>query len=838
MKKEASSFFTLPLKDLKDFFMTSTPSVQKSTYGGLFLIALSTLMYEILLTRIFSVTMWYHFAFMALSIAMFGMTVGALWVYLKPSYFSPERVKFHLSCYALAFSVSTSLSFLIQIYLPVFQEFSSLSFLLFFFRYVVITIPFVFSGVCICLALTQFPQKVGLLYGVDLAGAALGCILLIGVLELTDGPTAVFVVSTLMGCSAFCFALDSDLKNLKRITAIATLALCVGTIGQIVSIYQGSPMIRIQWVKGYRDHNQYLFEKWNSFSRVTVDGDPEEWRKPFGWGLSSTYPKDGKVQEINLRVDSTASTMLTRFNGDLKELWHFKYDVTNMAHYIRPEGKILIIGSGGGRDILSAMAFDQKEIVAVEINENIIKAVVEDFAEFTGNLQNYPQVHFVCDEARSYMEGTQKQFDILQFALADTFAATAAGAYVLTETSLYTQEAWHTFFNRLSDRGVLSFTRWSVGETPYELYRMVSLATEVLMQRGVQNPRDHLMVIQCLWNPEDRKDASVHHPKDSGVGTILISKNPFTSKDLETLEKVAADLKFRIAFSPTQCMQPDFLSITDLTKRSEFVKHFPVNITAPTDNAPFFFHMLRFKDVLNEELMNNPSVGPDRVAIFTLVALFFTIFILTLLCILFPLLRTFSQFSGVSGSKAIPLLFYFAGIGLGFMLVEVSQMQRLVLFLGHPIYGLSVVLFSLLLFSGLGSMTTQKVKEDELTRASLLRFLGFGLILALFGKYTPEITTHFYASSTMVRIGVSVGILSFLGFFMGMLFPLGMKWANRYQLEKLTPWFWGVNGATSVCASVLGIVLALQFSISFSFWMGVACYGMSFLALLWLSRQR
>jgi hypothetical protein len=189
--------------------------VSKATYLGLFLVALSTLMYEILLTRIFSVTMWYHFAFMAVSVAMFGMTVGAIVVYLFPRFFSAESVSYHMAWSALLFCITIGLSFLSHLSIPFIAGLSLVLVYAMAFNYALLAIPFFFSGVCICLALTKYPQRIGRLYAADLAGAALGCVLLIYTLDVTDGPTAVFVVAALAGLGALAFAMDGRHARLK-----------------------------------------------------------------------------------------------------------------------------------------------------------------------------------------------------------------------------------------------------------------------------------------------------------------------------------------------------------------------------------------------------------------------------------------------------------------------------------------------------------------------------------------------------------------------------------------------------------------------------------------------
>ena len=457
------------------------------TYAGVFIVTLATLMYEILLTRIFSVTMWYHFAFVAVSIALFGMTVGALLVYLKPTLFPSTRTQYHLALSALFFGISAVLSFLTHLSIPFVPSRSLVFVYAVALTYAVVSIPFIFSGICVCLVLTRFPSHVSKLYAADLVGAAAGSILLIYLLEFTDAPTAVIVVGFLASAGAVCFAAEAGAARLGRVALIASLVLGASAGAHTVLVARQSPILRPVWVKG-RFEPRPMYEDWNSFSRIRVSGDPDEPEEPMGWGLSPTYPSGRTVRQLHMDIDAAASTVLTAFNSDARELEHLKFDVTNAVHYIRPGADVLVIGSGGGRDVLSALSFNQRSVLAVEVNQDIIDTVNRRFGTFTGHLDRLPNVAFVADEARSYVARQKRKFDIIQVSLIDSWAATAAGAYVLAENSLYTVEAWKLFLERLTPTGVLTFSRWYVGDRPDEMYRLTSLATAALRAAGWSSP--------------------------------------------------------------------------------------------------------------------------------------------------------------------------------------------------------------------------------------------------------------------------------------------------------------------------------------------------------------
>lgn len=806
--------------------MVAPGAVTIRVYAGLFLVTLATLMYEILLTRIFSVTMWYHFAFLAISVAMFGMTVGAIVTYLRPAFFTRQRAGRHLAASALLFAVTSVLSFLVHLSIPFVVHKSLVGVVAFALNYAVIAVPFVFSGICVSLALTKFPEHVGRLYAVDLAGAACGCIVTIWALELTDGPTAVVVVAALAALGSLLFALDTTSTRLRRGAATSCAVLVLFGFANTALAGESSGLVRLVWVKSELEEAG-LYEKWNSFSRIRVDGTPERLQRPSGWGLSAAYPLDKKVRELSIQIDAAAATVLTRFTGDLSELEHLKYGVTNVGHYLRPQSNVLVVGVGGGRDVLAALAFDQQSIVGVELNGAIIDVVNDRFGDYTGHLDRHPKVTFVNDEARSYIARTDEKFDIIQLSLIDTWAATAAGAFVLSENGLYTVEAWRSFMHHLTPRGLLTVSRWYSGNPPREMYRTAMLASSVLLACGVEDPSRHIAVIRRMLSGGDADTAN-------GMGTILVSREPFTEEDIDRLTREVERLQFDLVFSPRNSMDGTLTRIASGRDLDAFTAGYCVNIAPPTDESPFFFHMLRLRDVFDSDLWGRGSRGDVNLkAVIVLGIALVTVFVLTALCILLPLLFTADR-PALRGAG--PLFLFFMSIGLGFMLIEISQMQRLIIFLGHPVYGLSVVLFAVLLGGGLGSATTQRVGARGQTTAAVGRLLALLLVLLIVGLATWPVIRQFEASVTAVRVAVAVALVFPIGFFMGMAFPLGMQLAAR-RSEAITPWLWGINGAMSVTASVLAVAIALTFGVSASFWVGFGCYALAAASFIWASNR-
>ena len=793
------------------------------TFAGLFLVTLATLTYQLLLTRIFSVTMYYHFAFVAISVTMFGMAVGALIVYLRPGVFLPQRLRRHLALAALGFAVTIVGSFLAHLWLPFRPEVSLPGIASVGLTYALLSVPFVFSGIVVALALTRFPAQIGALYAADLAGAATGCALLGPLLRITDAPTAIVATAAFAAISALLFSLSNTgvpRQRLTRVCAATALVLTAFATAHTIAVRRDAPLLRLIWVKG-RYEPRPLAERWNPFSRIRVFGDASRPIKPSGWGMSATLPSALRTRELHLDIDSYAGTELTAFDGDLSKVEHLKYDVTNIAHYLRPSSRVLVVGTGGGRDVLSALAFDQGRVLGVEINPDILDLVHGRFGDFTGHLDRHPRVTFVNDEARSFVERMSDRVDLIQISLIDTWAATASGAFVLTENSLYTVEAWQTFLEHLTPTGLLTVSRWYYADRPGEVYRSAVLAATALRRLGVERPAGHLAIVRA--RPAAGDDAP------DGIGTLLVSPGPFSQSDVNRLEEVAARLQFDIVQSPQTSADETFAAIASGDQLDDLVARYPLNIAAPTDDSPFFFHMLRLRDVFNADLWRDQGiVSFNMKAVGVLGVLLLTVVALTAACIGLPLALTRRR--GDLAGAARHLVF-FAAIGLGFMLIEISQLQRLAVFLGHPSYSLSVVLFSLLVSSGLGSLSTSSTPDAG--KSAKRRLLWTLAVLVAFGLATPPLARFFAPAPNSARILLSVAILMPIGFFMGMAFPLGMRLAIR-RAPHLAPWLWGVNGAASVCASVLAVVIAIGAGISAAFWTGVVCYVVALGAVIWV----
>jgi hypothetical protein len=763
-----------------------------ATYTGLFLTTLSLLQLELFLTRIFSVTMWYHFAFMAISLAMLGLAAGAVLVEVMKKR-DPHQT---LANAALLFALSSAVCFAAQLYIPAEPEtqigWTALAF-------TVISVPFVLAGVVVCVALTRFPRHTGALYAADLAGSAVGCVLTIPILNYIHAPTAVIMNAGIAALAAAAFAMATK-GRLRWIASVSCAALLI-----LATVNQSARFIDIRWVKGGRNWGDGLFEKWNALSRIHVR---ETGSEPFGWGMSPAYAPSRKLDQLYLNIDSGAATVITKFDGNLQPLEHLKYDVTALAHYLRNQTSVLVIGVGGGRDILTSLVFGQRHVTGVEINPDILHVLTDRFGDYAGNLSKNPAVTLVHDEARSYIARSKEKFGIIQASLIDTWAASSAGAYVLTENGLYTKEGWQTFLSRLTDDGILTMSRWYYEAQPAETLRLAALATVSLMDMGVEDPRQHVMIVR----KQDSSEIGQY-----SVATILVSKRPFTDVEIDRINQVSEEMQFLPVLTPRFAELPEFEAIATRSKYDEFVRSYPLNVAAPTDDTPFFFHMLRARDLLKATTyqgMNETNLKAVKVLGTSLGI----VVVLSGLAIIAPLAIR----RRVRQAQSTRLMIYFAAIGLAFMMVEIGLLERLIVFLGHPIYGLTVVLFVLLVASSVGSLYSNRFG----------RFLWLlPVLLAGFIFLAPIVTAQLSGTPTGMRIFISALLLFPSGFFMGMAFPLGIKQATSSNDAAPTAWYWGINGAFSVISSVLAVVVAVFWGVTMTLMVGLAAYVVAILAL-------
>ena len=782
---------------------------------GLFLICMCVLMLQIAETRLLSVMAWYYLAFFAISMAMFGMTAGSLLVYFKSHLFPPERLLERLSWIGTAFAIAVAVSTLSMVTSVLLADLISVMVLLWLKLILIILPPYVFAGMAISLALTRSPWPVGIVYGVDLVGAATGCLFVLVLLTWMDGVSALLAIGAVGAVAAACFRAAWRQSRNTAIRELAVsrwfvllhpvlLALLLAAMAWLNTSIQPRGIVPMV-VKDQLENVPPAAQQWNSFSRVRAE--QETTGTPAMWGPSASMPVVDVAQR-RMSIDGSASTAMYRFNGDIATLQFLTYDVTNLGYVIRNKGRSATIGVGGGRDLLSAHLFGFTDVTGVELNPIFIDWLTNRFRNYN-HLADLPGTRFFVDEARSWFARTTERFDLIEMSLVDTWAATGAGAFSLSENGLYTVQGWQHFLDALTPSGVLTVSRWYNPRNIAETGRLLSLAATALRARGVEHAEPQIFLAGT-----------------PNLATIIVGNGPLSADDLSRLHKATSELGFTELVSPDrEIASPVLRQIlqTRSERELESLTHrYHVDFTAPTDDRPFFFNQLVLTDAAS---VRGAQEAPDGVirgnleATKTIGIIVLLSAILVLVTMILPSLPAMRR---TKASLAWLGTLYFALIGLGFMFIEIGIIQRVSLFLGHPVYGLGIGLFSIILSTGVGSLISERLKLD-----TPRKLVGWAVLLSLFVVlltfWFPALVRAFEGHVLAVRILVALAAIVPSGLLMGFGFPTGMRLVDAIDTRP-TPWFWAINGAAGVFAASVAVGTSIAFSINTSLWIGATCY--------------
>jgi len=786
----------------------------RAFFIGLALICAGTLMYEVVLTRILSVVCWYYLAFVSISMAMFGMTAGALFVQLHPGWFPRDEIPHRLSQVTFAMAVSMPLALVALFAVPLDISKSAETLFSFVLFSAIIAVPFFFSGVTVCVSLTRTPFPIGRIYFADLLGAGLGCLGAVALLELIDAPSGIFAISALLFLSAAAYATYSqDKRRSRRSYAGAAIMLIVAGLNASTT-YGIQPI----WSKGKIDPRRYIAaEVWNPISRVRV-------YSPFVsgfsfWGPSPLAPR-GQMESRAVDIDNDAETDMMPFRGDLEPFGFLQYDVTSLGAQMRAGGSAAIIGVGGGRDAVTCALNGFHRIVGIEVNSAIVDVDTRRFASYSG-FGRIPGFELHADEGRSYLTRVNEKFDLIQASLVDTWAATSAGAMTLSENSLYTVDAWRIFYRDLKPGGLITFSRWYYGEEAAQTYRLFSVAWAMLLSEGVEDPSRNVALI------------SSGNSTTKSVSTILVSNEPFSEQDLAKLRGITDRLKFTVLFLPGEPTQvPEISSVASMHALPELerLRHAADFDYSPVfDNSPYFFNVVRLRNLprlLRESLRRSLS---NFQALFFVLAFMAAAFVLVIAAIVIPLIQ-WARRRSVEKAPLVGGVVYFLAIGLGFILVEMAMMQQLSIFLGHPIYSLVVVLAGLILSMGIGSFVSDRLSATS-TVVSRMPALVAAIGLLVYSAAVLRVIHGFVANLLWHRVLLSLAVVVPPGFLMGFCFPVGLRWLKQLKQEDNLPWMWALNGAASTLGSFVAIVISMETTITFCALTGATCYLLAGAAL-------
>jgi len=774
---------------------------------------------EVLLTRLFSIVQVHHFAYMVISIALLGYGASGTFLALFR-----DRLRAHFS-EAFAFNATLfGLFMLAGFALAERLPFNAAAliwdprqFLYLLALYALFTLPFFCAANCVGLTFACFPNHIGRIYRYDLVGAGAGALGVVALLFALFPSSALHAVAALGPLAAALAALyRTGTRRLWLVMGLAALALALAC-----ALPEAWTKLRLSEFKGLSQTllvpgTTVVAEASSPLGLVTVVQSPTiPFRYAPGLSLANTQEPP---EQLGLFVDGEGPSAISRFDGRLEP---FRYlDSTTMAlpYHLVDHPRVLVLGAGGGADVLLALYHHARRVDAVELDPNLIRMVADRFAAFAGGLYNRPGVHQHAAEARGFVAGSAARYDVIQIPLLDSFAAAATGTLSLSESTLYTVEAVEIYLRHLAPNGILAITRW-LKLPPRDSLKLFATARAALERMGVAAPEHRLAVLRS-WN----------------TTTLLVKNGVFAEKDLAETRAFARNRSFDLVYlpgmSPRDANRYNVLSEPYFyegaaaiagPKRASFIERYKFDLRPATDDRPYFFDFFRWRAF--NELLELRAQGGAALLDWGYLILFATLLqacVLSVVLILLPL--RIWRGAPAPGRDRRRVLTYFFTIGFAFFFVEVASIQRFMLFLNHPIYAVAVVLAAFLVFAGLGSGVAPRLAprlegpraDDIRWLARLPRFSALELAVAAIGVLAivyllvlPPLFRWLMPLGDASKIAITIIFIAPLAFWMGMPFPLALERVSK-RLPALVPWAWGVNGCASVLSAVLATLLAMN----------------------------
>jgi spermidine synthase len=787
---------------------TKTPPVTSRHAVLLFFTSASVLAYEILLMRLLSIGFWYHFAYMVISLALLGFGAAGSFLFLLS-----RRVYGNMDGWLVLLAGAASLSFPLAFSLakgigldPLQLVWQNTEWFKMFGAYLVMAVPFLLSGGIVGIILSAAGRDVPKLYAADLLGAGFGSMAVVPALYL--GPPWLLLPllsgAVLAGAGWCCMRTAWGGKGILVLPVTGTLILiCYGLMPPVPQIHHTKALPMTLTFPDARVEA----ERHGPLGLIHVVGSSLIREVP---GLSLNYGLDGQEgilpSQKTIFSDGDAMSTITGYKGDLNELEHLDFTTMALPYHVRPTKKVLVVGAGGGTDVLLALKEKASSITALESNPQVAELMTGPFAGFSGHLYSKPEVRLLIREARQFLHGTEARFDLIQLSLLDAFGGSAAGLYSAAENYLYTTEAFALYLSRLTDSGILAVTRW-LQLPPKDSLRVFSTALSALRQAGILKRREEHLIMIRSWK----------------TSTLLVSKAPFTAEEIEKArafcDRRGFDVDYFAGIREDMANRYDvekeaysFKAATSLAgpESEHFLRDYLFDVSPTSDDRPYFSHFFRWDKAwallqqLRKEFLPFVEIGYVLIIATLLQAVVAGGALILLPLMGLPRLGERSK-AGLSSRAILGTLFYFGSIGFAFMFLELALLPKYILLLSHPIYSTAGVLGAILVFAGCGSLSVRRVKSESLWVA--VTFVCAWVLIQAFLEerlFGWALVWPFGA-----RLGLTVVMVGSLSFFLGWPFPVGLRETSD-RFPSLVPWAWGMNG----CASVIGAVLGKMISMS------------------------
>ncbi len=808
--------------------MAESDRAPRRLFLSISLISASAIAYEILLMRLLSIVQWHHFAYMIISLALLGYGLSGTALALARRWFERHFAGTYIAS-AAAFAVSTLVCFAVGQRVP----FNALEivwdprqFFYLLLIYLLFFMPFFFAASCIGLALLRYKNFVNRVYRADLIGAGSGAVLLIASLFLVRPEVALQLIAALallaaaLAGFAYTQVVSRGLAPVLLALAVAVLLIPRSAFELQISPYKG--LSQALQVLG----TQVLSEHSGPLGLLTVVSSPAvPFRHAPGISLKSEHEPP---PQLGVYTDGDALNVITRDIGERTALAYLDDLTTALPYQLLQQPRVLVLGAGTGADVLQARYHGARSIDAVELNPGVIALMRERYTDYSGRLYDAEDVRVHVAEARGFVARSHERFDLIQVALLDSFTAASAGVQALSESYLYTVEAMQEYLRHLTPGGLLAITRW-LKLPPRDNLKLFATAIDALRAMGVEAPAARLALIRS-WQ----------------TATLVIKNGAWTADDIETLKAFCRTRSFDVAYYPQmpaaeanrfnvlpQAYLYDGAMALLGEQRKEFLRRYKFYIEPATDDRPYFFRFFKWQAL--EELMALRQRGGASLIEWGYLILLATLvqaLVAGFLLILCPLsvMRGSLQEQATTVAR---LSLYFAALGLAFIFIEIAFIQKLVLFLSHPLYAIGVVLSGFLVFAGLGSGYSQRFAErlrDRGLSAIAVAVAAIAAIALVYLALLPLLSRELIALADPLRVALSLALIAPLAFFMGMPFPLALARVST-QAPAFIPWAWGVNGFASVVSATLATLLAIHFGFTLVVAFALALYAFAVVVL-------
>jgi spermidine synthase len=795
-----------------------------AVYAAVFLISAAGIAFQIGLTRIFSIAQWHHFAYMAVSIALMGFGVsGALLACVRDRVRGWEERLLAVATVLLALSFPTCYALSQQIPFETLQLTTQKGQgLLLLALYLVLAAPFFLVSTAVTLAFMLLPERVGKLYGVNMLGSGAGALAVVAGMFVCP-PALIPYVLAVVAALAF-LLLQWKSRPMRYAGSAAVLAFLV------LSWVGPHAAIRISEYKGLSytmdlPDAQVLAQRFSPLSMLTAVSS-EQIRETPGQIANYAMSEQGRLPEqVALFFDAGAVSPVHRFDGALDRFAFLDHVTSALGYHLVADPEVLVIGAGGGTEVLGALYHDARHVTAVEVDPSVFSLLNRNLREFSGGLYQHPKVTPVLADGRGFLASAPQRHDLIQIALLDSFGAAAAGVHALSENYLYTREAMSLYLDRLTQKGVLSMTRW-LKTPPRDALKLFAAAVEACEGAGIEDPANHLAFIRS-WN----------------TGTIIVSRAPLTNAQISAVRAFCENRGFDLCYLPgmkpteanhyTLLERPyyyEFATAVLSGQREQAYREALFYVRPATDDRPFHFQFFKWRALpWFWKAGGRNWLSFVEWGYVVLLATLVQSVAASVLLILGPL----ALFGRNSGAKAATgkkwVVVYFAALGLAYIFLELAFMQRFILFLAYPVYAVAVVLTALLAFSGLGSLYADHIKTRR-SRALPAVVAGMALLCLVYVYALPHVFSALAWAPDPLRIAVSIALLAPLAFLMGIPFPLGLQIVSDRR-DALLPWAWGINGCFSVIATSLAMLIAVHGGFSTCLFTAIGIYACAALAI-------